>query len=336
MLISRETWQKVSQSNDTHPTADQIQLAMTRENTSYNRGYLLALLSAAVLSTTAIFIRYIFNTYHMPPLVLACWRDALVVFTLFLLIAFFRPSLLLVDRDQIRYLVFYGLVLALFNSLWTISVNLNGAAIATVLAYSSAAFTAFLDRWLFKESLGWVKVIAVMLSLYGCVLVSDALDPKAWVANPVGIITGTISGLTYAVYTLMGRSAHQRGIKTWSTLFYTFSFATVFLLAFNLLPGGLIPGAASHPADLLWLGNAWDGWAILFFLAAGPTLTGFWLYNTSLNFLPSSIVNLIVTLEPAFTATSAFYLLGEQLTSIQVFGSLIILLGVIFLRLYRQ
>ena len=45
-----------------------------------------------------------------------------------------------------------------------------------------------------------------------------------------------------------------------------------------------------------------SGWLILFLLAAGPTLAGFGLYNVSLTYLPSSVVNLIVTLEPVMTA----------------------------------
>ena len=71
----------------------------------------------------------------------------------------------------------------------------------------------------------------------------------------------------------------------------------------------------------------------LFLLAAGPTLAGFGLYNVSLSYLPSSVVNLIVTLEPVFTASLAYILLGEIMSSMQIVGSLLILAGVVLLRL---
>lgn len=48
--------------------------------------------------------------------------------------------------------------------------------------------------------------------------------------------------------------------------------------------------------------------------------------------LSSSVANLIVSLEPAFTALVAYFLLGERLNATQVIGSLIILAGVIDLR----
>ena len=299
------------------------------------RGYSIALVSAIILSTTAIFIRHLTQTYHMPALVLACWRDGFVALSLLLALGIIRPALLRAPRQHLRYLVLYGLVLAGFNALWTLSVAINGAAIATVLVYCSAGFTALLGWWLLKERLGWGKLLAVLLSLGGCVLVAEALNPAAWQTNLAGILTGVLSGLGYAVYSLMGRSASQRGLDPWTTVFYTFGFAALFLLFFNLLPGGLIPGAAARPADLLWLGQEWAGWGILFLLAAGPTVVGFGLYNTSLSYLPSSVANLVVTSEPVFTALLAYFLFGERLNGVQIAGSLMILAGVVFLRVYE-
>ena len=297
------------------------------------RGYSIALISAAILSTTSIFIRHLTQTYHLPALILAFWRDLFVFLTLLPILALGYRTLLRVHRQHLPYLVVYGLVLAIFNALWTLSVSLNGAAVSTVLAYCSAGFTALLGWWLLKERLGWGKLLAVALSLAGCVLVSGALDPAAWRLNVVGIVTGILSGLLYAIYTLMGRSASQRGFNPWTTMVYTFGFAAVFLLAFNLLSGGQLPGAATRPEDFLWLGKAWAGWAVLFLLAAGPTLAGFGLYNVSLTYLPSSVANLVLTLEPAFTASLAYFLLGEHLTMVQITGSLLILGGVVFLRI---
>jgi drug/metabolite transporter (DMT)-like permease len=305
------------------------------KNINLKRGYPVALLSAVFLSTTAIFIRHLTQTYQIPALVLALWRDIFVALTLLPVLGLVSPRLLRVSRPHLVYLVIYGLMLAVFNSLWTLSVSLNGAAVATVLVYCSAGFTAILGWMLLKERLDWAKLLVVAISLAGCVLVAGALDPAAWRANLVGILTGVLSGLWYAIYSLMGRSASQRGLNPWTTLIYTFSFAAVFLLFSNLLPGGLLPGLASRPADLFWLGNAWTGWGILFLLAAVPTVAGFGLYNVSLTYLPSSVVNLIVTLEPAFTAIIAYVLLGERLTWIQVSGSLMILGGIIFLRIYE-
>ena len=307
----------------------------TSQPAHLTRGYLAALASAGFLSTNAIFIRYLTQTYQIPALVLACWRDFFVAICLVPVLGLIRPKLLKVDRKHLVYLLLYGLLLAIFNSLWTLSVCLNGAAVSTVLAYCSAGFTALLGWWFLKESLDWGKLLAVFLSLAGCVLVSGALDPSAWISNILGIITGILSGLAYAIYTLMGRKASLDGLNPWSTLLYTFGFAAFFLLIANLTLGGFLPGVASQPVDLLWLGNRFVGWGILFLLAAGPTLAGFGLYNVSLVDLPSSVANLVVTLEPVFTATIAYILLHERMSPIQIVGGGLILVGVVFLRIYE-
>jgi len=305
-------------------------------SSTLTRGYTLALISALILSTTAIFIRYLTQTYHIPALVLAFWRDVFVVLSLLPLLGVLRPGLLRLRRGDLVYLAAYGFVLAVFNAVWTLSVGLNGAAIATVLVYCSAAFTALLGWWLFKERLDWAKLLAVALCLAGCVLVSGALDATEWQANLLGVLTGVLAGLCYAVYTMLGRAAAQRGLNPWSTLIYIFAFATLFLFAVNLLPIPAGLGAGVSLDAFFWLKDAWVGWGVLFLLAAGPTLVGFGLYITSLTYLPSSVVNLIATLEPAFTAIIAYALLGERLNGIQVVGSFLILAGVVFLRIYED
>ncbi len=297
------------------------------------RGYPIAILSAIILSTTAIFIRFLTQTFHMPALVLACWRDIFVAVTMVLALAVVRPRLLRADRSQLMYLVLYGLMLTLFNAFWTLSVALNGAAVSTVLVYSSAAFTALLGRWLFREHLRWEKLLVVATCLFGCALISGVLRAEAWQANLTGIVTGVLSGLWYAGYSLMGRSASRRGLNPWTTLMYTFAVAALCLLVLNLGAGRTLPGAARSASDMLWLRSSAWGWFTLFLLAAGPTVAGFGLYNVSLGYLPSSVANLLLTLEPAFTAVTAYLLLGERLAPIQIVGSMLVLAGVVFLRL---
>ena len=308
---------------------------MIGSSTHLSHGYSVAVISAVILSTTAIFIRFLTENYQIPAIVLAFWRDLFVALTLVLGLKIIRSELLKVDLHNVIYLITYGLVLAIFNSLWTLSVDLNGAAISTVLAYCSGGFTALLGWWFLKERLDWAKLVVVFLSLGGCVLVSEALDLTVWSTNFVGILTGILSGLLYAVYSLMGRSASQRSLNPWTTLLYTFGFAALFLLIFNLIPGDFVPGKAVQPGDLFWLGKSLPGWSILFLLAAGPTLAGFGTYNISLSYLPSSVANLIVSLEPALTALLAYILFSERLNFIQIIGSLMILAGIIFLRVHE-
>ena len=308
----------------------------TETVSSANRGYLAAFGATLFLATTAIFIRYLTLNYQVPALVLTYWRELFVALSLLVVLLFTRRDLLKVERGNLPMLVLYGFVLMLFNSTWALSVALNGAAVATVLAYSSAAFTALLGWLLLKESLDLPKIIAVLMSIAGLALVSNALDPALWALNAGGVLAGVLSGLSYALYSLMGRYSSQRGVNPWTSLLYIFAIGSVFMLAANLGIGRFLPGGARTPADMFWLGDAWVGWLVLLVLAMVPTLMGFGLYNVSLHYLPSSVANLILTSEPIVTSVIAYFMFGEILTPIQMLGAVLILSGVVLIRLTRK
>ena len=298
-----------------------------------NKGFLLAFGSAVVLSLTAIFIRHLTQTYHLPALVLAYWRELFTAAGLFIFFVFRNPVRLHGVKSHIGYLAAYGLTLALFNALWTLSVSLNGAAVATVLAYSSAGFAVLLGWLTLGEPLTGKKITAAVMSLVGCALVVDAFNVDVWQINAVGMVAGISAGIFYALYGIMGRAANKKGLNTWTTLMVIFAFASVFMLGFNLFSFGVIPGGAETPVDMFWLGNDLKGWLILLALALGPTLLGFGLYNAALQYLESSITNLIVTVEPVFTATIAYFLFGERFSAMQLVGAVLIMSAVLVLRI---
>ncbi len=308
-----------------------MQHAQTSNATS-SKGFLIAFTSAFVLAFTSILIRLVSEDYQLPALVIAFWRDIFLVLCALPFLVFFKTHILRIKKTDLPFLIFFGFVLAIFNILWTLSVTLTGAAVATVLVYSSAGFTAILG-WLFlNERLGLNKTVAVFLCLGGCVLVSGATNAEAWQTNPVGIVSGLLSGLLYALYSLMGRRGAQRTLNPWTILFYSFLFASIILFVINLVPINFIPGKAAQAGDFFLLKDAWRGWILLITLSADPTLIGFGLYNVSLGMLPSSTANLILTSEPVWTTFIAFFLLGERLTLLEIFGSALVVCALILLR----
>jgi len=299
-----------------------------------SKGYLIALVGVFIWAFTAIFIRYLNDVFDMPPIVIAFWRDFFVAIALLVFFSLTNRKLLYLDRSQLRFILGYGFILAVFNILWTVSVKLNGAAIATVLVYGSAAFTAMYERWFLQTRLGIWRTIAILFSLLGCILVAGAYNPEIWQKNPIGIGLGLLSGIGFTSYSLLGKKSHSKGINSWTALLYTFATASVILLSLNLLPD--ITSNLTVLDRLFWLGDSLWGWIVLILLAIGPTIGGYGLYNLSLNYLSASVANLIATLEPSITAVFAYILLGERFTLIQIVGSILILSGVFILRLREQ
>lgn len=308
--------------------------ASPRPTSRTGKGYLIALIGVSVWSATATIIGYLTSCYDFPAFLVAAWRDGFASLTTFLALLIFQRPLLRLPRGQWKFILLYGFVLSLFNAMWTVSVVLNGAAVSTVLVYSSAAFTAVIAWRLFGEKLTPTRIVAIILSISGCALVSGAFVPSAWRTNALGVFTGLISGLGFTVYSLMGKETARRGISSWTALFYTFGFAAVLLAGYNfILPriGATVLGSPSliPPLDA-------PGWLALVSLAVVPTIGGYGLYNLSLNYLPATISNLIATLEPSLTAVQSYFLLGERFSLAQITGSLMIISGVVILRLVER
>ena len=291
---------------------------------------MIALIATILWSTTGILISYLSKTYALPSLVLAFWRDLFVSFGMFVGLLIFSRERFHMDHAHWAFIVFYGLTLAVYNSMWTFSVQYNGAAVATVLAFSSPAFTALLSRIVFKEQFSRIKIFSIVLSIFGTTLVSGAYDPSRWQLNPGGIIFGLLTGLFFAIYNLEGKTASDKHIDSWTALLYSFSVASCFLFIFNLRVNTLSKEMLF--ANFMWLGNSVSGWSILFFLAVAPTLGGFGLYTLSMRYLSPTVASLIATLEPALTAIWAYLFLREVLVGPQLIGSLLLFTGVILLR----
>lgn len=294
-------------------------------------GYLIGLGASIFLSFTGILISYLDKTYQLPSLVLAFWRDLFVVLGLAFFFVVFSPRRFRLYGGHRSFFILYGLTLALFNSMWTFSVQFNGAAIATVLAFSSPAMTAVLAHYLLKEHINGIKLGSIGLSLLGTLLVSGAADPSQWRVNAAGIITGLLTGFFFACYNMVGKTSANRSLDAWTTMLYGFCSGVVFLFLFNL--GVNLFGAQTPLANFLWLGRSYGGWVILLLLGVGPTIGGYGLYLVSLGYLPATVASLIGALEPVFTALWAYLIFQEGLTGVQLLGSLMVLASVILLRL---
>jgi len=294
------------------------------------RGYIAAFTAVLFWSFSGILISYLSNNHHVPSFIIAFWSVLFVSLGMIIGLVFFNHSLLFLDRSHLKFMALYGFTFAVFHTTWTLSVQYNGAAVATFLVYSSPAMTAILSRMIFKERFNSIKILSIVLSLIGTVFVSGAYNVSAWGLNLLGIVFGLLSGPFFAFYNLEGKYSSDQSIDPWTAVFYCFSFATFFLFIFNMGMDGL----SGKPllSDIFWLGDSVPGWGILFLLGIGPTLGGFGLYTISLRHLTPTVANLIATLEPAFTVVWAYFLLSERLYPLQWSGSVLVLLGVILLR----
>ncbi len=285
------------------------------------RGYVSVLAGTVIWALTGIVIKVLLTRYGMETMAIAFWRVFFVTAFVFVALLIFDASQLRIARRDLPLFALYGLVgMAAHQIVWITSVQYNGAAVATVIIYTSPALVAIFAWRFLHEKMDPTRIAALGLTILGIVLVARAYDPTQIQINPIGLAAGIGSAFTFATYSLVGRVA-TRTYTAWTSLFYAFLFGTIFLLPVSLIVHSFVPAALPI-----------DGWGTLLFLALVPTLGGFAAYTIGLSHLPASVASILAAFEPVTTAIVAYFVFGEVLDASQLIGAALILGSVVMLR----
>ncbi|MGG0716770.1 DMT family transporter [Robertmurraya massiliosenegalensis] len=210
--------------------------------------------------------------------------------------------------------------IAFFNYCYFFTINEMSVSIAVILLYTSPAFVTILSFIFLKESIHRQKIIAVIGTVLGCILIVGLGGEQRATITVLGVLTGIGSGLGYALYSIFGKVALKQ-IKPFTVTLYTFIVAAIALLPFSGLWGKL---------DVLLSPK-------VFLVSAGlgliPTVIAFLAYTWGLEKTESSKAAVIATVEPVVAMLIGLVVFQETLGVSQMFGALLIFASVIIVNL---
>ena len=285
-------------------------------------GYLGVLLASACWGSSGVFIKFLVADSGVSALALAFWRDLFTFTVLLATLLLFRPSWLRVRRADLVWLFALGACLGILHVFWNLGVLVNGAAVATVQQAAAPAIVAIAAWLIWHELLGWNKVLAIVLTFAGTVLVSglDVLGRFNLSAN--GVLIGLGIPIMYSCWMLLGKKV-RAGYNALTIMTFGFGFSSMVLLPMQAFTPQPWPVKAS---SWLWFAG----------LIAIPTVAGFLLYTYALGQLPVSVSTILAMSEIAFVSVYAYILLDERLTASQVIGTVLVVTGVVLLSWTRQ
>jgi drug/metabolite transporter, DME family len=196
--------------------------------------------------------------------------------------------------------------------------DLTSVAVGTVLLYLAPALVTVGAALFLHEPLTRRKLIALIATFGGCLLVVELYRPQNLVGNALGIGWGLVAAAAYAAYSLGAKPLLAR-YRPVTVLAYALLPAAVGLLVVKLLTA---PDAWPPPSGLLAI-SAYGGIVV--------TIAPYGLYMLALQRLPSSEASIVATLEPAVAVVLAGALLDERLAPLQLLGAVGILGGVVLL-----
>lgn len=290
-------------------------------NTSaQTRGYALVLTAAALWGTLGLFYKTLLDRFGLTPLAVASYRSLLAGLILLVVLALRSRRLLAVNRHDLPLLMAYGVFgVAGFFVAYAYAIDLVGVAVAAVLLYTAPAWVGLIAwRWL-GEAMHRRLLIALALTLVGCVLVTGLYDVGHLRLNGLGILAGLGAGLGYGLWSVFNKVAVAR-YSAWTVQTYALLIgAGCFLL---LAPRGQLAAPVVLPQTWPWL----------LAMALIPTLGGALTYSLGVRWVPVSVASVVATLEPVIASALAYLLLGERLTLLQILGGVAIISAVLLLR----
>ncbi len=286
-------------------------------------GYVIALLSSLFFAATSPLVKLLQVTYRVPSLPLALWREIICMAVIGMSIMILRPQLFRVSRAMLLRLLVAGFLgVGGFHLFWTLSIGFNGVALAVVMVYLYTTFSSIALAVLYRNPVTRWQVLALLLSTIGCVLAVKAYDLDVLRLSWLGLLIGLGSALMQTGY-VVGTQRAVQSVNIWTSLFYLFLGASVALLLVNVVV------AAGEIAAV----PGWQAWVLIALLATIPTIGGYAFFNLGMRYLPGNVVGLIGVTELVWASAISYFLNGETLQPVQVFGCALVLLSTVLANL---
>ncbi len=231
---------------------------------------------------------------------------------------FKREELKIKLKDVWCFLGTGVLSVVFFNICYFSCMKYCSLSTAAILLYTAPAFVMVMSYFLFKEKFTGRKVLALLSAFAGCVLVSGGFGTGG--IGTVGLLTGLGAGFGYALYSIFGRYALERGYSSFTITTYTFLFAMLGCLLITDVPH--LVGCLSVAPELIGQGIVWT------FLT---TVAAYLLYTKGLGGMESGKASILATIEPVMATLVGCVVFKEPLTYVAIGGILLVLFSSILM-----
>ena len=285
------------------------------------KGAILIVIAAFFWGIAATAAKFILNN-NVNPFKLVNMRLNIAFVLLFVILFIFDRQKLKITKQDAKYLAVLGVVgIVGVQTTYYFTVATLNVSMAIFLQYLAPAMIVIYSVLFLKERLSSTILISLGISLLGSVCIIVGRDTTtANSLNIIGLITGLASAFFLCFYTIFGKTCTAR-VSAWTVLLYAVGFGA---LAYSFV----------SPPWVLWRGITLTEFAYVSYLSIFATIIPFGLYFTGLRYLTSSSASIIAMLEPVVASISAYLLLKEKMTFVQLLGGLLIIVAVIIINIY--
>ena len=284
---------------------------------------LLVILAGVLWGVTSIFVKGL-DGFGLNSMEIGVLRTGICTALLFFIILIYRPSLFRIKLRDIWMFIGTGLFSLVFFSICYFKTIVDaGPSIAVSLLYTSPIWVMLFSAVLFKEKLTAQKIVAIPIAVLGCALTTGIIGTGASL-TPQIIITGLLSGIGYALYSVFGIYATEK-YNSLTITFYTFLFAFIGFLCFTK-PGEIVQKCSADSKVILL--------AVL--IAVISSLLPYIFYTIGLNNMEASVAAVLVAVEPLVGCVIGITVFHDGASLSKIIGIALILGSIVFLNIRRK
>lgn len=270
------------------------------------------ILAGVLWGIISLFVRSLYDA-GLDALQISALRLSVAAVSFLLALLLGKRSLLKIRLRDIWMFFCTGIVsVVLFNTLYFYTTVNSQASVAVVLLYTSPAFVILFSALIFREKITVRKLLALGMTVGGCVLVSGMLG-GGYRLTPLLLLTGLGSGVFYALYTIFARFALKR-YDSMTVTAYTFLMGALGALPLGK-PGSTLAVLSESPS--LWISAMCIGVVC--------TVLPYALYTWGLTRMDSGRASLLVAVEPLVGALVGILVFRESCGAGKLAGVALIL-----------
>lgn len=280
------------------------------------------IISAAVLwGMMGIFVRTL-NGYGFSSMQIVAVRVIFAAVLMGIVLLIKDRSLFKIKLKDIWCFLGTGICsIVFFNFCYFRTIEISALSAAAVMLYTAPVMVTAMSAVLFKEKLTIFKIIAAAAAFAGCALVTGAIGGGISVSG-AALLLGLGSAFGYALYSIFGRYALDRGYSSFTITFYTFLFASAGVILFADIPDAV--SKISAEPYVIFTG---------FMLALLITVAPYLLYTAGLEKTEPGKASVMASAEPVTAAVVGALLFDEVMDICGIAGIFLVLCSVILLNI---
>lgn len=255
-------------------------------------------------------------------------------FLILLLIAIFkaRPHLKLTKKEIPKFIGYGVLGLTMTQFLYFAALERIEVGVALVIEYLSPIIVALYLRFWRKQFISSRVWLSIGLALFGLTLITELWS--GFDVDFLGFAFAFGAAVAVSIYFLGGEVlVKQKGSIALTTLAmgvgagFWLIFSPFWLWSWDLF---------DENVAIIELGIQLPLFSLLTWVIVMGAVTPFWIVFSALKYIDAKKAAILGLLEPVIASITAFFLLGEILTTTQLIGGVIVLTGVVIAETARQ